>query len=167
MYWMRFVILIIASAVLQLSIVKGLAIGPDLVQPDLMLILLAYFAAHATSPDAVVCSFTIGLMADITGWTLGPLTLAFGLIGLAISYLRQYVMLEGIPQRALLIFLSGFAISSLARGLSAIKGVPVPIPPASHMIFGPLYSAVIGPFLMQPLEWLMRLQDKKYRMGLR
>jgi len=167
MYWARFAILILASMILQVSLLAGLAIGKTHVQPDLLLILMAYFGAYATTPDAVITSFAIGLCADLIGWTLGPLTIAFGLIGTSVAYIRRYVTIQRPYQKAIVIFITGVATALLGRAFSSIKGVPVPVPTTTHLVLGPLYSAIIGPLVIVPVEWLMRLHDKKYRMGLR
>lgn len=167
MYWIRFAILLPTAAVLQVALGAGLALTKARIQFDIPLILMSYFAANALIPDAVIACFAVGLVADLIGWTLGPQMLAFGLCGTMISYIKRFVMLHRPVQMAILICMAGAATGLLARILSAIKGVPVPLPAVNHVLLDPIYSAIIGPVLVIPLEKIMRLRDKRYRMGLR
>jgi cell shape-determining protein MreD len=137
------------------------------VRPNLLLVLMVYFALHGLPGDAVITSFVVGLGADVIGWTIGPQTLSFGICGTVLSIIRRYVLIRKVPYQAVLILVAGAISAGLARVLSVAKGVPAPDDLLASLLLCPLYSAVIGPAVFIPVEWLMRLQDKRYRLGLR
>jgi rod shape-determining protein MreD len=167
MHWVRFAILILASIVAQASLGDLVAVGSPEVRPDLLLIVMVYFAIHGVPPDAVITSFVTGLARDIVGLTIGPQMLSFGLCGALLSSIRRTIAIRSVVFQGILILLTGAAAAGLNRGLSVVKGVPVPGDLLNQILFCPLYSAIIGPAIFVPLEWLMRLQDKRYRLGLR
>jgi rod shape-determining protein MreD len=167
MRWVRFAILILATIVLQASLGDLVAFGSRDIRPDLPLIVMVYFAMNGLPTDAVITSFTVGLARDIVGLTLGPQMLSFGICGTALSSIRRYILIRNAVFQGLMILLTGVATSGLSQLLSMIKGVPVRGDLLSQLLLCPLYSAVIGPVLFIPLEWVMRLQDKRYRLGLR
>ena len=167
MHWIRFGILILVTLILQASLGDVIAVTSRGVQPDLLLVLMVYFAVNGLPTDAVITSFVIGLGNDVIGWTLGPQMLSFGICGTVLSRIRQYIVIRKVPYQAIVILAAGAITSTLTRILARVKGVPVPDPPLDHLLWGPLYSAIIGPVVFVALERLMRLQDKRYRMGMR
>jgi rod shape-determining protein MreD len=167
MHWVRFAILILAATVLQASLGDFLAITSRDVRPDLLLIVMVYFSINGLPTDAVITSFVIGLARDVIGLTLGPQMLSFGILGTVLSSIRRYVSIRQILYQAIVILCAGAMCAGLGMALSAAKGVPVPGDRFTQLLFCPLYSAVIGPAVFVPLEWVMQLQDKRYRLGLR
>jgi rod shape-determining protein MreD len=167
MHWIRFGILILATMILQASLGDVIAVTSRGVRPDLLLVLMVYFAVNGLPTDAVIASFVIGLGNDLIGWTLGPQMLSFGICGTVLSRIRQYIVIRKVPYQGMVILAAGAITSALTRILARVKGVPVPDPPLDHLLWGPLYSAIIGPVIFIALEWLMRLQDKRYRLGMR
>lgn len=167
MYWIRFALLVLGMMVLQVSFGDVVAITSRDVRPNLLLVLMVYFALHGLPSDAVITSFAIGLAADLIGQTIGPNTLSFGICGTAMSSLRRYISIRKVPYQAVVILAMGALSAGLGRLLLLAKGSPVPQDLLTPVLLGPAYSAVVGPLLFVPLEWLMRLQDKHYRLGLR
>jgi len=167
MHWIRFAILILATMVLQASLGDAMAVTSRDVRPNLLLAVMVYFAVYGLPADAVVTSFVVGLACDLIGWTVGPQMISFGLCGTVLSTVRRYIQIRKVPYQAIVILAAGAISSGLSRVLSQAKGVPVPEDILSHVLLGPLYSAVLGPMVFIPLEWLMQLQDKRYRLGLR
>lgn len=167
MYWIRFCILILGTLILQASLGDAVAVTSRGIRPDLLLILMVYFAVHGLPPDVVITSFVIGLGNDLIGWTVGPQMLSFGLCGTMLSRVRQTVMIHKAPTQSLAILAAGAATSALTRILALVKGVPVPEAPLDHLLWGPLYSAIVGPVIWIPLEWVMQLQNKRYRLRMR
>ena len=167
MHWVRFAILILATVVVQASLGDLIALGSTDVRPDFLLVVMVYLGVHGVPTDAVITSFVSGLARDVVGLTLGPEMLSFGVCGTLLSSVRRYVMIRSVPWQAITILISGAVTASLSRILSLVKGVPVPGDLLTQILYCPLYSAIIGPAIFIPLEWLMRMQDKRYRMGLR
>ena len=76
--------LILAATVIGASeVMDVISVTDQNIKPNLLLILLVYFAISCDSYDAIICSFAIGLAADITGTLIGPYFLSFGIIGTA------------------------------------------------------------------------------------
>jgi len=167
MYWIRFCVLTVGTLVVQASLGDVVAVTSRGIRPDLLLILMVYFAVHGLPSDAVLTSFGIGLGNYLIGWTVGPQMLSFGLCGTLLSHVRQTIVIRKAPHQSLAILAAGVATSALTRILAQVKGVPVPDAPLDQMLWGPLYSAIIGPAIWVPLEWVMRLQDKRYRLRMR
>ncbi len=167
MYWVRFAVLILGMTVIQAGLVGAIAVTPRDIRPNLLLVVMVYFALHGQPKDVVITSFVIGLSSDLIGRTIGPQMIAFGLCGTLLSGVRQFILIRQIPFQALVILITGALAAGLIHILSLVKGVPTSGDWGRCVLWEPLYSAVIGPVLFLPLEWLMRLQDKRYRLGLR
>lgn len=154
MRWFRFAVLISLVAVLQAGLLAGLNI-----KPDLLLILLVFFAIYCDSSEAIITSFAIGFAADITGSTMGPQIISFGLFGTVLAYLHRLIAIRKMPYQSLVIFITGLLVGALANLLTFLKGQP-----ATALIYlsgTSLYSAVVGPFLFLPLAWWMRIKKRK------
>jgi rod shape-determining protein MreD len=122
MKWFRFSLLILAATIIGSSdIMNYISITERYIKPNLLLILLAYFAINCQSYDAIICSFCIGFAADITGTLIGPYFLSYGIIGTALSYVRKLVILKKTGQQAFAIFIAGLFIQLLAVILMKMK----------------------------------------------
>jgi len=157
MQWLRFAVLIIIAAVLQ----AGLLVSLD-IKPDLLLILLVFFAVYYDSSEAIISSFTIGFAADIIGPAMGPQIISFGLLGTALAYLSRVIVIKRMPYQAIAIFITGIVAGALAHFLTVLIGVQTP-KDIYVILFGTsVYSAVVGPFLFLPTAWWMRIKTKRF-----
>lgn len=158
MRWLRFAGLLCLTAVLQAGLLAHLNI-----KPDLLLILLVFFAIYSRTSDAIITSFTIGFTADIIGFTMGPQMLSFGLFGTALAYLHRVVNIRKVAYQVFAIFITGFLAGTLANLLTLFKGEPTP-PNVHSVLFGnSLLSALVGPFLFPPIAWWMRARTRRFR----
>ncbi len=110
MRWLRFAVLILAATILQTSLTGIIAVTRANIKPDLLLILLVFFAVRCNSTDAVITSFAIGFAADLAGPTLGlmgPRTISFGLIGTLVSDLHNVISTRRVVYQAIAILLVG------------------------------------------------------------
>jgi rod shape-determining protein MreD len=149
MRWFRFAVLVLLATVLQASFFADLNI-----KPDLLLILLVFFAVYCNTSDAIICSFTIGFAADLIGRTMGPQMISFGLFGTALAYLHQVIAIRKMSYQFLAIFITA---------LNFIKGEPIP-PNIYTALFGiALYSALVGPFLFLPSAWWMHIKINRLK----
>ena len=158
MRWFRFAVLISLAAVLQASLLADLNI-----KPDLLLILLVFFAIYCNISKAIITSFTIGFAADIimVGSAMGPQIISFGLFGTALAYLHGVITIRKMPYQSLVIFITGFLVGLLAYFLSFLKGGPT-TPNIYAVLFGTsLYSSLVGPFLFLPSAWWMRIRTDR------
>ncbi len=165
MRWFRFVVLVCLTTIIQASFLVNLNI-----KPDLLLILLVFFAIYQPPPvrnrvtgnpsqvsGAIITSFTIGFAADIIGSTMGPHIISYGIFGSTLAYLHRYIAIRKIPYQFLAVFVTGFLAGALAHVLTLLKGQPA-APHVISVLFGTsLFSALVGPFLFLPCVWWMRM----------
>jgi rod shape-determining protein MreD len=166
MHWLRFTILVLAASILQTNLVEVCAITSAQIKPNLLLILLAFFSIYCNSHDVIITSFIIGLCADIIGPAIGPQMISYGIIGTLVAELRQFVVLDKIPQQMLAIGMAGLFTAALAASLYPIKEVSLSVHLDGYLIWQPLYSAVIGPFLFAGIAFVMGIRRPKPKAGL-
>ncbi|MHC4594981.1 MAG: rod shape-determining protein MreD [Planctomycetota bacterium] len=158
MRWFRFAVLISFVTVLQASLLADLNI-----KPDLLLILLVFFAIYCNTSKAIITSFTIGFAADIimVGSAMGPQMISFGLFGTALAYLHRVITIKKMPYQALAIFITALLAGLLARFLGFLKGEPT-LPNIYAVLFWTsVYSSLLGPFLFWPSAWWMRIKTDR------
>ncbi|MHC4641090.1 MAG: rod shape-determining protein MreD [Planctomycetota bacterium] len=163
MRWTRFVVIILIAAVLQAGLLHIIAISTLNIKPNFLLILLVFFAIHCNTTNAIITSFAIGFIADISiGAALGSQTIAFGLFGTVLAYTHRVITIRSITFQAIAIFITGCLVGLLTHFLALLKGLPA----VSHMyttILGiALYSAVVGPFLFLITAWWMRIKTHRF-----
>jgi rod shape-determining protein MreD len=163
MSWFRFAVLIIVATILQTSLIDIFAVTTAEVKPDLLLVLLVFFAVNFTSTNVVITSFTIGFAADIISPTMGPQIISFGLFGTLLSDLHGIIDTRKWPYQSLAIFIVGFLTAALAYLLMFLKAEPTLLNAYTKLFWTPLYSAIIGPFLFLPAELWMRTRRRRIR----
>jgi len=149
MRWYRFAVLVLLATVLQAGFLSNFT-----VKPDLLLILLVFFAVYSNTSEAIISSFTIGFAADLIGPAMGPQTISFGLFGTALAYLHQVIAIRKMPYQALVIFATGILAGTMVHLLNLIY---------SDIFKAALYSGIVGPFLFLPLAWWMRIKTNRFR----
>jgi rod shape-determining protein MreD len=156
MRWIRFGILIIIIMLIQAGLLSNLKI-----RPDLLLVMLVFFAVHDTATDAIISSFTIGLASNLIGsQPMGVGIISFGLTGTMLAFLQKSISLRKTPFQAIAVFVAGIVCGILIYFLSFIKAPAAPDFFRSVM-WASLYSAVVAPFLFPPAIWFMGLQTKR------
>ena len=161
MRWFRFAVLILAVAILQ----KGL-LARFQFKPDLLLVLLVFFAVYSSTSEAIISSFAIGLAADLIGspMPMGPHTISFGVCGTLLAYLHRVVAIRRMPHQALAIFAASLLAGALAYLLAVlIQKEPVPPNMYSVLFWTSVCSSIVGPFLFMPLAWCMNMKIKRSR----
>lgn len=162
MRWFRFAVFISFITVLQASLVDRIAVTPFNIKPDLLLILLVFFAVHSNLSDAIITSFVIGFASDIIGFAMGPQIISFGLVGTLLAYLHHVIAIRKMPYQSLVIFITGLLAGILAHFLTLFKGQLTP-PNVYTVVFGTsLYSALVGPFFFLPSAWWMRIKTHRF-----
>ena len=157
MRWFRFAILITSAAVLQ----AGFLARWD-IRPDLLLILLVFFAVYSSITEAIITSFVIGFAADLIGSSMDPQIISFGLFGTLLAYLHRLIAIRKMPYQTAAIFTVGLFAALLTYLLSRLISQPH-IQNAYALIFATsLYSAVVGPFLFLPFAWWMRIKTQRF-----
>ncbi len=164
MRWFRFAVLIIVASVLQAGLLELLNI-----KPDLLLILLVFFAIYCKTSDAIITSFTIGFAADIIGPAMGPQIISFTLFGTALAYLHRVIAIKKIPYQSLVIFITAILTAVSAHLLTFLKltlleGRPTPPIMFAALLATSLCSALAGPFFFLPAGWWMRIKTSRLRL---
>ena len=160
MRWLRFAVLILAVTVLQ----KGL-LARWSSKPDLLLILLVFFAIYYNTSEAIISSFAIGFAADLVGspMPMGPQMISFGLFGTLLAYLNRVIAIKRMPFQALAIFATSVLTGILTHLLAYVTGEPIPSNIYTVVFVTSVYSSIVGPFLFLPLAWWMRIKMNRYR----
>ena len=159
MRWLRFALLILAVTVIQ----KGL-LARWSSKPDLLIILLAFFAIYYNTSEAIISSFTIGFAADLVGspMPMGPHMISFGLFGTLLAYLNRVIAIKRMPFQALAIFAVSVLTGLLSHLLAHITGEPIASNIYAVVFVTALYSSIVGPFLFLPVAWWMRIKTNRF-----
>ncbi len=162
MRWLRFAVLVLFITILQAgSLLDVIAVTHLSVRPDLLLILLVFFAVSCDSTEAIITSFTIGFAADLIGSVMGPRMVGFGLLGTALAYLHRVVAIRKMPHQSAAVFVACFLTGALVSFLTFLTGQPMGPRAYTALLGTSIYSAVVGPFLFLPLAWWMRIKTNR------
>jgi len=155
MKWFRFSLLILATTVIGSSaLMDVISLTEQHIKPNLLLIMLVYFAINCSSYDAIICSFSIGLAADLTGTLIGPYFLSCGIIGTALAYVRKVIILKKTAQQASAIFVTGAVIQLVAVMLMKFKVSNITNAGFSVTMAMSMYSAILWFLLKMPVQAL-------------
>jgi len=157
MRWFRFAVLICLVTVLQASLLAHLKY-----KPDLLLILLVFFAIYSNISEAIITSFVIGFAADIIGSSIGPQIISFGLFGTLLAYLHRIITIRKMPYQSLAIFTIGFLAGALRYLLTFLIGEPTAPEIYIVLFVTSVYSCLVGPFLFLPSAWWMRIKTRRF-----
>ncbi len=167
MRWFRFAVLVLVASILQTGLVGAIAIRSD-IRPDLLLILLVFFALRGNSTDAVITSFAIGFVADVSSAAIplmGPRIISFGLFGTLLSDLNNTLYVRRVLYQCLTVFLMSCLTTGLACLLTLLRAGSVTTDVAAAFFWQPLYSALLGPLLFLPAGWWMHMHGKSRRLS--
>jgi rod shape-determining protein MreD len=163
MHWPRFAVLVLIATLLQKTWINTIAVTDLRVTPDLLLIMMVFFAVRCSEKDAIISSFALGFAADIAapGFSLGPMIISFGVFGTGLSYLHRLISIKKVPHEAITIFIVGLGTAILAWLLARVASQS-PRPGGFIALIGTsVYSAVLGPVLFLFLDWLMRIRNRR------
>jgi rod shape-determining protein MreD len=170
MRWFRFAVLILAATILQTGLMGVLAVTGANIKPDLLLILLVFFAVRSSPRDAVVTSFTIGFAADLISpvmGLMGPRIISYGLAGTLLSDLHSIISTRRAAYQAVTIFLVGLVTAGLTYLLTLLRSEAPTMNLYAELLGQPLYSALLGPLLSWPVSgWMsMNRGRRQYRLN--
>ncbi len=167
MRWFSFTILLVLFTLLDAgNTVNYIAIGPMNVRPDLMLLMMLFFAVNSDIYTATIASFTIGFAVDIASSSIGPYMISFGIIGSLASMMDREMVMKNMVRQGIIIFIIGIAAHGLAYGLTILKpGGPSP-DIFLYLTWNTVYTAAIGPFLWMLLSGISPVFGiDRYRFG--
>lgn len=166
MRWIRFAVLVLLASILQAGLSDILRIGRTEIKPDLLLILLVFFASRCNATDTVITSFTIGFIADVVSpvrGVMGPRMLSFTLFGTVLYDLAKVFSLRRPLYQGGAIFVVGVLTAVLSYLLASLRAEGGQISLLAQFLWQPLYSAVLGPFFSLPVGWWMHMNRKSRR----
>ena len=163
MHWFRFAALILVATVLQASLVETIAVTNLNIKPDLLLILMVFFAIYSDTTEAIIASFVIGLAADIISLAMGPNIISFTVTGTLLAYLHRVITVRKMPHQVAAIFIAGCLTGGLACFLNFLKG-QLTVSNIYAVVLGTcVYSAIIGPFFFLPCSWWMHIKTNRFK----
>ena len=159
MQWIRFAILVLLATLLQAALANR-----NIIKPDLLLVMMCFFAIYCDTTTAIITSFVIGFAADVIaiGSPMGPHMISFGFFGTLLAYLHRIIAIRKMPSQAAGIFIISFLTGICVNLLTKIKGQPYPANIYSLLFWTALYSGLIGPFLFLPTAWWMRIKTHRF-----
>ncbi len=160
MNWFRFAILILVATVLQAEFIDVIAIKD--VTPDLLLILLVFFAVYCDTTEAIIASFSIGFAADLIGPVMGAGLISFGIFGTLLAYLHRVIAIRKMSHQSLVIFIVSLLSGLLIHFLAFLKKQPLSTNMIAVLFGASLYSGLVGPFLFLPSAWWMRIKTNQF-----
>jgi rod shape-determining protein MreD len=160
MRWFRFAVLVLSATVLQAGFLANFNY-----KPDLLLILLVFFAVYCNTSEAIISSFVIGFAADLIAPVpvMGPQTISFGLMGTLLAYLHRVLAIRKMHYQALAIFVTGILTGILANLLNMLRGEPAMSGVFGNILKISLVSCIVGPILFVPSAWWMRIKTHRFR----
>ena len=164
MRWIRFAVLIVLASVLQAGLMGALAVIHPAIKPDLLLILLVFFATRSSSTDSVIASFAIGFFADLISpvrGLMGPRIISFGLFGTLLNDLQGIISLRPPLNQAIAIFVTGLLAAGVTVLLTFLRAEAMTTNAYAQLLWQPLYSAILGPLLVLPIGWWMRMDGSR------
>ena len=160
MRWKSLFVFLFFLAVINASSLRdAVSVSSFHIGPDLLLILLVFFALSCDRQDAILVSFAIGFVADVSSvsMVMGPYTISYGLLGGLISLFRRQVVMRRYIYQSIMLFFAGAAAGMLAEFLVSLKSGAIYIDQYPLVLYTALYSAVIGPLIWLVLRWPLGL----------
>ncbi len=164
MKWLNFIITIMAVTLINAGSVMGFITISNLeIRPDLLIAALAFFAYISDRRDAIITSFMTGFMADISGSTMGPAMIAFGIVGVCFSALRDVLLMERRRNRFGAIFLMAMAVMLIIDLLTALKTGQHITRPYLVIPLCSFYTALVGAFIWPTFDFMAVVLGVKKR----
>ena len=145
--------------------VLGDLFAPFGVRPDLLVILVVYWALALGAVPGTISGFLVGLVADAElGRGLGPQAGFFSLAGFLIGRAGRGLVRDNFLPQAMLLFLTALLLG-VTRTLQSASGESLLGIALLRLFAQALYTAIVGPVLY----WLLRrigVPDPMVRGGL-
>jgi len=152
MRWISFIIaLLIFTIVGSSNMMNYLTIGQLNIRPQLLIILLLFLTANIEPRDAILVSFITGFLADISGVTIGPALIAFGIMGSGFSTFKEMLVLNRMRYQAVTLFLFSILALATIEALTFIKTGQSSPKFFYAIVLQSLYTALVGPIIWKGL----------------
>ncbi len=162
MKWFNFAITVLAAALVNAgSVMELITISQFQIRPNLMIAALAFFTYTSSRRDAIIAGFLVGFMADISGSTMGPSMVAYGIVGSGFSAMRDILLMDRKRNRMAVIFVMSVCVMILVDILTGMKTGQHIAKPLITIPFRSLYTAVIGALLWYVFDFTAMLLGVK------
>ncbi|HEX4053363.1 MAG TPA: rod shape-determining protein MreD [Tepidisphaeraceae bacterium] len=153
MRWLSYFILAYVTLGLQAGVAH--AMQWKTAEPNLVLLAVVFIALNAPRDAALLGCFILGVMQDLaSGGTMGLFAFSYGLVALFITAIQQAVHRRH-PLTHFTVALIGGILTAI---ILAIHGwVRPPGIHAMPLFFTAIYSAVLAPFVIGPLQRMNRV----------
>ena len=157
MRWSRFLVFLLLITILNASdMLDFVSVSSLHVRPNLLFVILVFFAGNCSMYEAIIASFAIGFAADISSSVMGPYTISFGLLGSLISQLRTVIITKRMIHQCGAVAATGLLAGGLAHILILLKTQELAPNIYIALAGTAIYSGIIAPFLWFALEWISR-----------
>jgi rod shape-determining protein MreD len=164
MKWINFIITVLVLTLINAgSVMEFISISSMDIRPNLLIPALAFFAYISNRRDAIIASFVIGFMFDISGHTMGPAMLAFGIVGSSFSSMRGVLLMDRKRNRFVAIFIMSVLIMVIIDMLTTFKTGRHMSNPFLSIPLSSLYTAIVGAFLWQIFDFTAVILGVKKR----
>ena len=164
MAWIFYAIIIVVFTILNAgNLTNFMAITELNIKPDLMTVIMACLISYSSSKDAIGIAFFTGFMADISGTSIGPCMLAYGIVGSIYSSLRNVMEFGRIRYQALIIFAITFLVLSISEPLTMWKTADTMPRIFLRILVTSIYSAIVGPAIWQLAAFIRKFFGMPYR----
>lgn len=167
MHWISFIILLVLVTLLDAgNLPNYIAIGPMNVRPDMLLVVMVFFAVNSDIYTATITSFMTGLAVDVSSSSIGPYMISFGIVGSLVSLIDREMIMKRRFRQGLLIFFVGIAAHGLAYWLTILKpGGPLPNA-YIFLVWNTVFSAAVTPLVWMVLSGISPVFGiNRYRFG--
>ncbi|MBN1845802.1 MAG: rod shape-determining protein MreD [Sedimentisphaerales bacterium] len=121
---MRFAIVVMVVLILQVGVGSILGARLQRIVPDFLLLLAVWLAFECLDQPALIAAWILGLIKDLTSShaPLGGYALAFGLLGLILVSMREWLFAARLLPQILCMFLGSLFVEHLVVLLCILKG---------------------------------------------
>ena len=122
-HWISFGLMGLGTLVIQSGLGRLVGLGPQRIMPDLLLILAVLMAFRCEDSRSLVGCWVLGLCKDLSSdAALGSYALCFGLLGIAIFYLRNWFYGNNWISAMVVTFLGSLLVEQSVYLIGIFKG---------------------------------------------
>jgi rod shape-determining protein MreD len=158
MAWIFYSIIILVFSIIDAgNLINFLAVTELNIKPELMAVIMAILISYSSNEDAIGIAFFAGFMADVSGTSIGPCMIAYGIAGTLYSRIRGAIQFDQIRFQVLIIFFITLLVLMISEPLILWKTADSMPRMPMRILATALFTAITGPFIWQPAEYIRKL----------
>ncbi|MBN2375911.1 MAG: rod shape-determining protein MreD [Sedimentisphaerales bacterium] len=155
MRWPRFLILVLLTLVLQVGMGRVFGLGPARITPDLLFLLAVVLSFRGHKDEMLLACWILGLAKDLSSQVaLGGYALSFGLAGLLVVQIRDFLYGERLLGQVMVFLLAYFLVEHTVWLISWARGDMAGMD-YQGLLMGMLFSALLSAALYPYILWLI------------